>query len=105
MTEKERTIYEWLPLELKGVDYELLHDMDGAAYAAQGEDDNGPWQDPLPALDMNLAFEVCLPKLRSEGVTAWFNGSDWFLDMVGTQNVWESTTFYDALLAYIEETQ
>lgn len=80
MTEQEQTIYEWI-LGHKVADNHL----------------------PYPALDYNFAFGVCMPRLRSDGVTAWFNGSDWFLDMTGTENVWESTSFYDALLVYIRE--
>lgn len=107
MTEQEeRTIYEWAYEKLRGSilvngsPWELKHTA--KRIIALWDDGVNLRVTSLSPLDYNFAFGVCMPRLRSEGVTAWFNGSDWFLDMVGTENVWESTTFYDALLAYIE---
>ncbi len=79
MTEQdERTIYEWV----------LGHSLDK--------------QLTVQPPDMNFAFAVCIPKLRAEGITAWFDNRDWDLDEVATENVSVDADFYSALLAYIK---
>jgi hypothetical protein len=96
----ERTIYEWAYPELAELARWELRKSQGLPPTAMWNQRHNA--KILRHLDHNFAFDVCVPKLRSEGIIAWFDGSDWFLDMVGTKDVWESTGFFDALLAYIK---
>ena len=64
---------------------------------------------PYPRLDMNFAFNVCIPRLMSEGVKVMFNNmgsGEWWLDVPTPENVTdvlhEDSDFYSALLAYIK---
>ena len=106
----ERTIYEWaMPDEAK------RHDgFHMSPYSGRWQEWDGvkcEWWD-LPRLDMNFAFDVCVPKLNAESVSVTFTNFDdagrWHLiDAVCGEKVetvdYEAADFYSALLAYIKE--
>jgi hypothetical protein len=110
MTEQdERIIYEWLDKRLLGLNWQKFG-SDEAGWEAIYERpaDLAPRQRygiPIPLLDMNFAFDVCVPKLRSEGVEVQYDkrGYWWLnpIDRTTTPIVVESD-FYSALVAYIK---
>jgi len=125
MTEQdERTIYEW-------AGYEDVYNIDGSwlcreevfDYDPKTGDCLGtvPCSASCPPLDMNFAFDVCVPRLRSEGFQVDFwtyevyevGGKPFgvrihgyakgdFAVFVRFSDVSLQEAFYTALLAYIK---
>ena len=124
MTEQdERIIYEWLDKRLLGLNWQKFG-SDEAGWEAIYERpaDLAPRQRygiPIPLLDMNFAFDVCVPKLRTEGfqVDIWtyegegkpfgvrihgYLSNSNFAKFVRLVDTSLREAFYDALLAYIK---
>ena len=72
----EQIVYEWL----KGLPCGcFIYTHLNGEKVASGEDENGPWEDPLPPLDMNTAFSEGIPKLTKEGCDVKFTHGAWDL--------------------------
>jgi hypothetical protein len=115
----ERIIYEWVIPKLKGSvlvngsPWELKHTA--KRITALWDDGVNLRVTSLSPLDMNFAFDVCIPKLNAASVSVTFTNFDdagrWhLLDVVcdaecrnTTASVdYEGADFYSALLAYIK---
>ena len=108
MTEQdERTIYEWAYPELKGKVWRIIHKCStGMTYAVVMDGIKVLWEMPIFRQDMNFAFDVCVPKLVSEGVEVTYSSNgEWFFDTNNPifQGYFHNPDFYSALLAYIKE--
>ena len=104
--EQMRVIYEWAYPELKGKAWEPAVMADGATCAwfpMRDTDD----VTPLRHLDMNFAFDVCIPKLRGKpgfGVRVEYHcdvGETWWLTRLDGRT-YINKDFYQALLQYLE---
>jgi len=111
MTEQdERTIYEWAMPELKGTDWHKVHKCStGLTYAVVRDGSRILGEAVISRQDMNFAFEVCIPRLVSEGVQVMYNNmgsGEWWMDVStpesATDIFHEDADFYSALLAYIK---
>lgn len=104
MTESdERTIYEWAKPRLRN--YEWTWRLSRATKTAI-DSVAGAFLEDLPSLDMNFAFDVCVPKLESEGVKVMYNNmgsGEWWLDPVNLPiDPICNTDFFEGLVAYIK---
>lgn len=104
MTESdERAIYEWAKPRLRNYEWTYGY-YQGQKTAVDSME--GWFLEDLPTLDMNFAFDVCLPKLEDKSVKVMYNnmGSrEWWLDPAYLPiNPICRFDFYDALLAYIK---
>jgi hypothetical protein len=107
MTEQdERTIYEWAMPELKGTDWHKVHKCStGLTYAVVRDGSRILGEAVISRQDMNFAFEVCIPRLVSEGVRVMYNNmgsGEWWFDAPDKDAIYTSPDFYSALLAYIK---
>ena len=105
MTEQdERLIYEW-------AGFREPHKHQHVWAYVTDRDGGYSFNKFCPELDMNFAFDMCIPKLNSASVSVTFTNFDdagrWHLidakcgDAVETVD-YEHTDFYSALLAYIK---
>jgi len=109
----ERTIYEWAYPELNGKAWTLLREewSDDGRMMPQLQVEGQLGGTYTSSLDMNFAFDVCIPRLNADSVSVTFTNCDdagrWHLidwecgDKVDMGD-YEAANFYDALLAYIE---
>ena len=67
--------------------------------------EGGQYEDACPPLDMNFAFDVCIPKLRGRfGVMVEYHcdvGETWWLTRLDGRT-YINKDFYQALLQYLE---
>jgi hypothetical protein len=112
MTEQdERIIYEWVGYADIEARVETIHEPNPLIpdYETTHWYRNGYRCEPPPALDMNFAFDVCIPRLVREGVKVMYNNmgsGEWWMDVStpesATDIFHEDADFYSALLAYIK---
>ena len=111
MTEQdERTIYEWAHEELKEKTWELRKSKAAPYLPPTAMWNHRHTARILHHLDMNFAFDVCIPRLEKANVYVSLNEdhvrNGWLLEPVtgyGDEPIqyWD-IDFYTALLAYIK---
>ncbi len=96
----EKRIYEWLkPIHatLEQFDYP----QEGTWTYVYGKGHINESRYACPPLDYNTLHNEVIPKVKAEGIIMWFDGTSWYLDEPGTENLWMNTDWREALDAML----